>query len=384
MNNLNLGQDFDGWVAGNNAGQAAQPPAQSDAGPDAGPVPQPAAEDPTQAFYRVLAALGQHAEQLSNNQAQMGSALLAMTQRVEALTFASANPAPVNVTVSSPNSGGGSGSNVKTRAPRMFAGKSDHVLPFLRELRATFELQNVTDSYRRVLMLSMYLEDGSVLYWYNNVERNHPDLLRDWPRFEDAFKKRFEDANQVNKAYRELQKLRQTGSAANYASRFKELLAFVDVSEFMQIAMFDQGLKPSVKQALVTVTRPDKLEAWTKIVIDADNKIHDLDVETRELNKKAVAKSSNPKPQSSSSLPPASFSPAPVPAAAITSSNNDVVPMEIDAVRRGPLTPAEKEHRRKNGLCFYCGKGKHTISECPNMSEKAKKKAKATPSWGKA
>ena len=49
--------------------------------------------------------------------------------------------------------------------------------------------------------------------------------------------------------------------------------------------------------------------------------------------------------------------------------------MEIDAIRRGPLTPAEKEYRRKNGLCFYCGKGKHTISECPNMSEKAKKKA---------
>ena len=73
---------------------------------------------------------------------------------------------------------------------------------------------------------------------------------------------------------------------------------------------------------------------------------------------------------------------APAPVA----SSSGVVPMEIDAMRRGPLTAEEKDRRRKNGLCFYCGQGKHLARDCPNMSEQKKKAlvAKASPASGKA
>ena len=71
---------------------------------------------------------------------------------------------------------------------------------------------------------------------------------------------------------------------------------------------------------------------------------------------------------------------APVP----STSSSDPVPMEVDAIKHGPLSAEEKEHRRREGLCFYCGKGKHTVNNCPNMSEKAKKRSQPRANSGKA
>ena len=63
--------------------------------------------------------------------------------------------------------------------------------------------------------------------------------------------------------------------------------------------------------------------------------------------------------------------------------------MEIDAVKRGPISAEEKARRKKEGLCFYCG-GKHLAKDCPNMSAKAKadfearQKTRSSSSSGKA
>ena len=42
------------------------------------------------------------------------------------------------------------------------------------------------------------------------------------------------------------------------------------------------------------------------------------------------------------------------------------MPMEVDAVRPGRVTPEERERRRALGLCYYCGKDKHQAINCPN------------------
>ena len=63
--------------------------------------------------------------------------------------------------------------------------------------------------------------------------------------------------------------------------------------------------------------------------------------------------------------------------------------MEIDAVKRGPITAEEKARRKKEGLCYYCA-GKHRAANCPNMSAKAKadfearRNAQSSSSSGKA
>ena len=53
---------------------------------------------------------------------------------------------------------------------------------------------------------------------------------------------------------------------------------------------------------------------------------------------------------------------------------------------RGPLPQAEKDRRLREGLCMYCGKGKHSADDCPNKSDKAKARdaARRAASSGKA
>jgi hypothetical protein len=39
--------------------------------------------------------------------------------------------------------------------------------------------------------------------------------------------------------------------------------------------------------------------------------------------------------------------------------------MQIDAIRYKPLIQGEKDQRRREGLCYYCGKSKYRLPECP-------------------
>ncbi|KAJ2607317.1 hypothetical protein H4S08_004867 [Coemansia sp. RSA 1365] len=54
---------------------------------------------------------------------------------------------------------------------------------------------------------------------------------------------------------------------------------------------------------------------------------------------------------------------------------NGPMPMEIDAVRtapRGPLTHAEREHRRMHNLCYYCAQNGHIARECPRKQNRGR------------
>jgi len=44
-------------------------------------------------------------------------------------------------------------------------------------------------------------------------------------------------------------------------------------------------------------------------------------------------------------------------------------PMELDTIKFKKLTQEEKEKRRKEGLCMYCGQKGHYASRCPNKGK---------------
>ncbi|KAH9264847.1 hypothetical protein BASA83_011675 [Batrachochytrium salamandrivorans] len=45
--------------------------------------------------------------------------------------------------------------------------------------------------------------------------------------------------------------------------------------------------------------------------------------------------------------------------------------MDVDAIRRQQLTPAEREHRFRNGLCLVCGTQGHLKATCPSRRQVA-------------
>ena len=56
------------------------------------------------------------------------------------------------------------------------------------------------------------------------------------------------------------------------------------------------------------------------------------------------------------------------------------MPMEIKATRRrGPLSNQEKQRRRANRLCFYCGGLGHIAINCPNRPKRQVNQIVTTP-----
>jgi hypothetical protein len=45
-------------------------------------------------------------------------------------------------------------------------------------------------------------------------------------------------------------------------------------------------------------------------------------------------------------------------------SNQTGDPMDLDKLHLNKLSPAERGRRQREGLCFYCGKAGHVVSEC--------------------
>ncbi|KAI8986115.1 hypothetical protein BD414DRAFT_507851 [Trametes punicea] len=160
-----------------------------------------------------------------------------------------------------------------------------------------------------------------------------------------------------------LEKLTQTGSAASYANTFLEYVSYLNwTDEHLKIVCFDQRLKPELQCELLLVKQPPTLHEWVPTVIDVDNKLHTLEASLKERPKGTTSNSTrSDRPKVSCTVTMAN----PAPHISSVPSGN-VVPMEIDAFRQGPLSQAEKDCRHHEGLCLYCGKSGHIISKCPN------------------
>ncbi|KAF5342091.1 hypothetical protein D9611_002010 [Ephemerocybe angulata] len=350
------------------APQSAQHPTFPDVSPlgtEFTDIPMP---DDRQTLWRSIYALGQNMDNFAQHQHHTTAATTAVMQSmVDRLASAHLS------------SGSGSGAP-KFRDPRMFNGKSNQVEPFLREIRNAIDLQ------RRVLVtqrdktryFSLYLQDGTPTSWYTTIERTPEKqrLLDDFEGLVKEFIEHFDEPDRYSKALRNLRKLRQTGSTADYTARFLEYVSDLNWTDQTKIQHYFDGLKDSVQDTLVNRKGryfTEDFVVFYKLCITIDNELHELS-----LNRRA-APSSSPS-HAKKFFPP----PAPTPVAS-SSANPDVVPMEVDAIRRGPLTAEEKNRRRTLGLCLYCGQGQHRANACPNKSAKAKaNESKAKPSTGNA
>ncbi|EIW76442.1 hypothetical protein CONPUDRAFT_111405 [Coniophora puteana RWD-64-598 SS2] len=167
---------------------------------------------------------------------------------------------------------------------------------------------------------------------------------------------------------RKIQALKQTGSCAAYAARFRELLPLVDFSPTTQLDQFKNGLKLAVRDLVRGVRpKPKTFDEYVALAIEFDNDLHEDELAAKHMREpprrglelREVRRTAPPSPRPSTSA----------------AASSDVVPMEVDAVKfRGPLSQEEKDRRKRLGLCDYCGQGKHSADDCPNKSDKAKRR----------
>ena len=146
-----------------------------------------------------------------------------------------------------------------------------------------------------------------------------------------------------------MQSLRQTGFAADYASKFQQLAAQTQWRAVPLVAQFYKRLKDRVKDNVAQVKRPSQLQSMITLAIRIDDRQYERELErkgTYNFGKKNRYQKFPKKDQ------------------------YGMVPMELDATEKRNQLP-QKEIRK----CYNCGKICHLAKAC-----KGKKQANATQS----
>ena len=157
-----------------------------------------------------------------------------------------------------------------------------------------------------------------------------------------------------------MQSLRQTGSAANYASKFQQLAAQTQWGAVSLVAQFYKGLKDRVKDNVAQVNRPSQLQSMITLAIRIDDRQYE-----RELERKGTYNFSKTDRYQKSPK----------------KGQYGMVPMELDATEK-----CNQSSRKETRKCYNCGKICHLAKACrgkkqanATQSKKKKEKKKSEP-----
>ncbi|KAJ1157947.1 hypothetical protein NDU88_010644 [Pleurodeles waltl] len=292
----------------------------------------------------VLQALVVVQQELANSRVEAA----ALKDKVERLTRnpfdASASTPQVTVNVSPP---------IPLASPERFSGDPRKVQAFLTQLSLQFSCRPASfpSNLSRVMFAISYLS-GDAANWAVPLVRNDDPLLSDWNAFRSAFEKVFDHRTTTFSADRELLELRQGRSdLVTYLTTFNRLVAESEWPEEKRMSLYYQGLRDDMKDILAQIDpQPSTCTELVNLTLRLNHRLAERRGERRAGDRRPV-------------IPEKEGRPVP--------NSHDLCgePMEVGAVR-APLSRAEKESRRVQGLCMYCGRKGHYVRECPQKPRK--------------
>ncbi|KAE8262024.1 hypothetical protein A4X09_0g7552 [Tilletia walkeri] len=150
--------------------------------------------------------------------------------------------------------------------------------------------------------------------------------------------------------------LQQKSSVSVYLSEFTAVASHLDLTDQIKIHHFKRGLKDEVLNQLALLPQPSDFDGLVKLANQIDGRLF----AQRRSKPSTQATSIQIKPKMSFKSTAVNI---PVHVKPVATGP---VPMQLDASqRRGPLTEAEKQRRRDNNLCLYCGGSGHMATTCP-------------------
>jgi hypothetical protein len=269
----------------------------------------------------------------------------------------------------------------------MFNGDRKELLPFLTKCQLKFEGQpsRFQNERSKVLYAGTRLE-GPAFNWFQPYIKMWPvdtpsDLapadIRDWKTFQQSLTRVYGDPNLEATAERELRRLKQTTSVADYAAKFESHKQYLSWNDVAFRDQFYLNLKDDVKDELAPLGKPKTLHDLKELATRLDSRLEERRREHRAgtTYSGAASRASNPRGPSTnnSSTASAATGPAATPASTVplpalrtpSHTTDGTVPMELDASGTWHLTAAERERRHRLGLCGYCGGKGHRASGCP-------------------
>lgn len=267
---------------------------------------------------------------------------------------------------------------VKIADPPRFTGTDRKKLkPWLAHIRLKISTERSrfeTEESKVAYALSFLSDIAFTHYQQDILHRFHqvprPYHLQSLDNLLEHLEENFGDRGAENAALREITELRQGTSAAySYFTKFSQISSYLAWEGTAFRDHFYRGLRDEIKDELSKTTLPGSLEELAGRAIEIDNRLYERRMERKVQS--GIPASNNPRSlrsnghgsgthrTRSNSSPPSLRSPIGTPSTA----------MEIDATApKKRLSPQEKQRRKQEGLCLYCGKAGHFAPNCPSKT----------------
>jgi len=203
-------------------------------------------------------------------------------------------PGSTTGSVTGNNNNGNHG--IKTSNPAEFTGKRTQVKTFKLQCHLAFSMEpeKWTSQHKRLMYIVSYMKGPAFEFIQPHLEDylgnlSKPDdrkestrrILGSDNRLFEEIRSTFGYGNEQQEAEREIQALRQRGSATKYKAEFQILAARLDWDDNALAALFYQGLKDNIKDELSRDERPDTLREMSETAIRIDTRIWERQLEQK-------------------------------------------------------------------------------------------------------
>lgn len=228
--------------------------------------------------------------------------------------------------------------------PNKFDGSKDNCRSFINQTKMVFELQPSRFPTQRTKVCFVgTLLTGPAATWFSPIFESNSELLSNVDDFFNELELNFGDFDRETTAANNLRELRQgSKTASEYAAVFRRICTDLSWGEGAFVDQFCRGLNEGVKDLMLTLPIPKTLHEATSAAVRCDERLRERRNDRRALTNRRL----------------------------VSNENNGPSPMELDALQqtssneRGSVSLAEKERRRRERLCFYCGEGGHVARDC--------------------
>ena len=268
----------------------------------------------------------------------------------------------------------------KANDPETFYGKPDKLRQFIQQCNLVFRLQpsRFVNEEIQVAYMTSYLR-GSALDSVRALETISPPApeLLTMAAFVQYLHDSYGDPDEAGTAQRKLKALRQTGTAAEYFSKLRELIAilgWIDQGPIIFSAI--DGLSSDLKDEIARSGRDfDRLDELVRFVTPLDNRLRTRAAERKaehdKGNKSSYSQAAGAAGQVANAQPVMGTSykaPTATNVAGDSTQSANARPFQPNAANPYPFPPKatqeERERRAREGQCFRCGKPGHIKANC--------------------
>ncbi|KAA0709163.1 Protein LDOC1 [Triplophysa tibetana] len=323
-------------------------------------VHDPAGQDPLRAALQQQGILlGQQASRLAAAAQEVDSLqtqMAALQRQVADLIRGVGHPGGVH----SPSTRGApSAPEPHANCPPLYDGDPNSCRAFLSQCALVFALQpRRYDSGEVRIAYILTLLTGKARQWGVAVWESQDPCCRSFPAFQEEMTRLFDRSARGDEAAALLSRTTQgRSSITDYAIRFKTLAAACEWNAGALRARFMDGLNHPIADEIAALDPPRDLEDLISLCLRIEGRINAR--RRRRTSPPAWRRrDSNPQPEGE----PGRDSARETGAQHRQSADFTQEPMQVG---RSRLTAAQKHQRLVDGLCFYCGKPDHVVTNCP-------------------